>query len=107
MSAANLPRIGCHSNLSFTTIQANISAAEPFTPIPENIQLDGNAAPPPPPPPRRRNTRSQPLAGDDDSIDAVPKNHTCKFVVFSIILVLQFFGSSSSRANWHLCVNAS
>ena len=76
MSAANLPRIGSHSNLSFTTIQANISAAEPFTPIPENIQLAGNAAPLPPP--RRRNTRSQPPAGDDDSIDAAPKNHACK-----------------------------
>ena len=77
MSAANFPRIGCHANLSFTTIQANISAAESFNPPPEDIQPTNDAIPLLLP---RRNTRSQTARGDDDTIDAASKpiNHACK-----------------------------
>lgn len=33
-SAVNLPRIGSHENRFFTTVQMNVSSAEPYTPPP-------------------------------------------------------------------------
>ena len=77
--AANIPRIGNHANVMFTTVQANISAAEPYSPAPVSSETA--------PRPLRRSPRHIPADNAEGYLDVGTAAENDK--------------SESSRSNCH------
>lgn len=82
--AANIPRVGSHANVMFTTVQANISAAEPFSPGPLSLETS--------PSPLRRSPRHVPEDNAEGYLDVgtaaeKDKCEYCLFIGCSMLMV--------------------